>query len=234
MKNRIWLRLAVPLLLMVARIGYAGFNFFCSGDDFPVIQCDGDDSKPLIFYLSGDAGFNSFTKSMGENFQKKGFETVALDTKKYFWVKKTPQQTAEDVQSFLETQLNGRPNKKVILVGFSFGADVTPFVYNLLPESLKKNILKVFIIGPSKSNDFEIHLNEYLGVEPKGSLPVIPQINRMKNIPISVILSDFEFRHFPYQQINPRKKLNIIHISGDHHYGGNTAMLTDTVIRMFP
>lgn len=202
----------------------------CQSDhDFKITQWNDHTDKPIIFYISGDAGFNTFSKNFGENLHHFGYDVFALNTKTYFWNKKTPQQTSSDIENYINDQLKGRKNQHVIIVGFSFGADVTAFVYNRFSNELKNKIQKVFIIGPSKSNDFKIHLEEYFGEEPKGSLPVIPEINKMTGVPVMVILSDFEFTHFPYQQINLKNNYQMKHIEGDHHYGGNTKMLADFI-----
>lgn len=196
-----------------------------TGKDFKVTEWNSHSEKPIIFYISGDAGFNTFSKSFGENLHKFGYDVFALNTKVYFWEKKTPAETASDIENYINKQLRGRQNQQVILIGFSFGADVTPFAYNRFSDDLKDKIQKIFIIGPSKSNDFKIHLEEYFGQEPKGSLPVIPEINKITHIPVMVILSDFEFTHFPYENIKLGSNYQMKHIAGNHHYGGNTKML---------
>lgn len=200
--------------------------FSCKkNDDFKITEWNTDSHHPIIFYLSGDAGFNTFSKGLGTHLHALGYDVFALNTKSYFWNKKTPEQTSEDIENFINQQLKGRENQHVILLGFSFGADVTPFAYNRFSDDLKKKVQRVFIIGPSKSNDFKIHLEEYFGMEPKGSLQVIPEINNMGNVPVTVILSDFEFSHFPYKEITLKGNYQMKHIPGNHHYGNNTQML---------
>lgn len=200
-----------------------------SESDFKISQWNSHSDKPIIFYISGDAGFNTFSKTLGDNLHSFGYDVFALNTKTYFWNQKTPEQISSDIESYINKQLKGRKNQHVILLGFSFGADVTPFVYNRFSDDLKSKIQKVFIIGPSKSNDFKIHLEEYFGQEIKGSLPVIPEINKMTEVPVMVVLSDFEFAHFPYQKITLKNNYQMKHITGDHHYGGNTKMLADFI-----
>lgn len=202
----------------------------CKSDtDFKIREWNSHSNKPIIFFLSGDAGFNTFSKSLGDHLQDLGYDVFALDTKTYFWNKKTPEKTSQDIEEFIRRQLEGRKNKHVIIVGYSFGADVTPFVYNRFSEEMKKNIQKVFIIGPSKSNDFKIHLEEYFGQYIKGSFPVVPEINKMVNAPVQLVLSDFEFANFPYRKITLGKNYQMTHIAGNHHYGGNTKMLAQYI-----
>ncbi|ASK28914.1 virulence factor family protein [Chryseobacterium sp. T16E-39] len=198
-------------------------------EDFKITEWNSGTNKPIIFYISGDAGFNTFTKGLGTDLHTLGYDVFALDTKAYFWNKKTPEQTSQDIENYINEQLQGRKNQQVILLGYSFGADVTPFVYNRFTPDLKSKIQKVFIMGPSKSNDFQIHLDEYFGVEPKGSLQVIPEINEMGSVPVMLILSDFEFLHFPYKQITLGGNYRMKHIPGNHHYGNNTQMLANFI-----
>lgn len=203
------------------------FLFACTyKDDFQITSWNSHTHKPIIFYISGDAGFNSFSKGLGSDFHAMGYDVFALNTKIYFWEQKTPEQTSKAIEKYIVKQLHGRKNQDVILIGYSFGADVTSFVYNHFTDHLKKKIQHVFIVGPSKTTDFKIHLKEYFGMEPKGSLPVIPEINKMKNVPLTLILSNFEFAHFPYQQITLTTNYQMKHILGDHHYGNNTKILS--------
>ncbi|MET0243402.1 MAG: AcvB/VirJ family lysyl-phosphatidylglycerol hydrolase [Flavitalea sp.] len=53
-----------------------------------------------------------------------------MNAKSYFWVKKTPQQPAASLEKYLQQQLADRKNQEWIFAGYSFGADVMPFVIN--------------------------------------------------------------------------------------------------------
>lgn len=201
-------------------------------EEFPTVSWKGNPDKPMIFYISGDAGFNTFSKDLGKNLQLQGYDVYALNTKQYFWNGKTPEIAAQDVSRFLNAKDENRRNKNIILLGFSYGADVLPFIYNRLDENIKQKISKTIIIGPSKFNDFKIHLTDYLGAESNSGYPVIPEINNTKNIPMLLILSDFEFKYFPYQQITRQNAyFKMMHIHGDHHFGGNTKMLSQVLAK---
>lgn len=226
MKKKVKLTIGMVLLAGFLLAAYLGYR---SKEDFKVTEWNSHSDWPIIFYISGDAGFNTFSKNFGKELHAFGYDVFALDSKAYFWDQKTPEQTSSDIENYINKQLVDRKDQKVIIVGYSFGADVTPFVYNRFSENLKNKVQKVFIIGPSKSNDFKIHLEEYFGQEIKGSLPVIPEINKMQNVPLMVVLSDFEFANFPYNKITLRDDYQMKHLAGDHHYGGNTQMLADFI-----
>lgn len=215
------------LFKLILRMLPVLFLYTCTyKDDFKITSWNSHTDKPIIFYMSGDAGFNSFSKGLGSDFHAMGYDVFALNTKIYFWEQKTPEQTSKAIEKYIAKQIHGRKNQKVILIGYSFGADVTAFVYNHFTDHLKKKVQHVFIVGPSKSTDFKIHLKEYFGMEPKGSLMVIPEINKMKNVPLTLILSDFEFTHFPYKEINLTTNYHMEHIPGNHHFSNNTKILS--------
>lgn len=204
-----------------------------ANNNLPIIYQQGNEEKPLIFYITGDGGFNAFSKGIIKDFQQKGYEIHALNSKQYFWKKKTPEQTTKDVEGYLKERMLQRNNQEIIFIGFSFGADVTPFIYNRLTDDLKKKTGKLFFIGPSKSTDFAVHMKEFFGAEPKGSQLVVPEINKIHHVPITLILTNAEIKNFPFQHITLKQNYKLLKIATSHHFDGNTKMLTDILEKNF-
>lgn len=207
--------------------------FSCqSKADFPISTWNKNSDKPIIFYISGDAGFNTFSKTFAQELHNYGFDVFALNTKQYFWQKKTPLQASQDSEKFLKQIIKNRNNKKIIIVGYSYGADVAPFIYNRLDADFQKNIQNLLIIGPSKVNDFEIHLEEYITGSHQHGFSVIHEINQLKNVPFTLVVSDFENKYFPRAEIS-LKNYHFLHLHGNHHFSGNTKMLADSIVKYF-
>ena len=114
-----------------------------------IVGADSDSSKPFVLYITGDGGWNDFSRSLSQEFSKKGYPVVALNAKKYFWDKKTAQQTAIDVTKLITTYQRLFKKRKVLLLGYSFGADVIPFVYNNLNKDLASQIINISLLSPS-------------------------------------------------------------------------------------
>ena len=70
---------------------------------------------------------------------------------------------------------------KVILSGYSLGADVLPFMINRLPADLASKVDLVVLIGPSATVDFKFHLTNWLGGSGKGEYQVKPEIDKLKD-----------------------------------------------------
>ena len=207
--------------------------FSCQNEAaFPVTEWNSNSDKPVIFYISGDAGFNTFSKTFAEELHRYGYDVFALNTKKYFWHKKTPLQASKDTQIYLKQITKNRTNKKIIIIGYSYGADVAPFIYNRFDRDFQKNIQDLIIVGPSKVNDFEIHVQEYITGKMEHGYSVVNEINQIKNVPFTLVVSDFENKYFPRNEII-LKDYQFLHLKGDHHFGGNSKMLADSIVKFF-
>jgi type IV secretory pathway VirJ component len=185
-------------------------------------------NKPLVFYLSGDGGMNSFSTSLCETLNKKGFDVSALNSKTYFWDKKTPEQTASDVAKYIAAKLNGRKNQQVVLIGYSFGADVLPFVLNRLPATINQKILVSFIMASSGNTDFEIHWADIFGHGKKRSMDVVSEINKINNDRI-VILNGSDEEDLNLSKITLKKYTHEV-IPGGHHFEGNIDEIVKVIL----
>ena len=81
-------------------------------------------------------------------------------------------------------------------------------------------------------NDFEIHLQEYITGSQQYGFSVTHEINQLKNVPFTLVLSDFEYTYFPTKEIT-LKNYQFLHLPGNHHFSGNTKMLADSVAKYF-
>lgn len=55
-----------------------------------------------------------------------------------------------------------------MLVGYSFGADVLPATYNLLPAADRARVKQITLLGLSHEVDYEISVTGWLGVTGAG------------------------------------------------------------------
>ncbi|HKI90483.1 MAG TPA: AcvB/VirJ family lysyl-phosphatidylglycerol hydrolase, partial [Draconibacterium sp.] len=157
---RRWLILILILLL--------GSNFsFAQGTinlkDLPLeASLSKGKRNDLVLYLTGDGGWNSFSQKLKEEFEKKGYGVVSLNSRKYFWKGKSPEVFARDMEKISNYFMGNWKKASLIIVGYSFGADVASFLPNLLTTDLKQKIKKIALLSPSASTDFEVRLSDLL------------------------------------------------------------------------
>jgi type IV secretory pathway VirJ component len=147
----------------------------------PLVELPVDKPSGLMaIVLSGDGGWRDLDKTIAEHLQQEGVPTVGLDSLRYFWSKKTPDETAHAVALILKTYLAKWHANKVVLIGYSFGADVMPFVYNRLPAGLRGHVASMALLGFANNADFEITVGGWLGAATSDeALPVKPEVAKV-------------------------------------------------------
>jgi len=199
-------------------------------DKLPLKEWNSSANKPLIFYVSGDGGYTGFSENICTAINKTGYKIAALNSKSYFGDKKTPEQTTNDIVAYLNTEFSKRKNQQLALAGYSFGADIVPFVTNILPDSLKKKLISVVLLSPSTSTDFETHIWDMLGGKKKRSRDVVAEINKMGTLKTAIILENDA--DFPVNDIK-LKNYSYYKLGGGHHFEGNTNEVVRTMMKNF-
>lgn len=135
--------------------------------DLPVFAYPAPDSlknNTLVLILSGDGGWMDFEDEISLKFSGSGFNTVGFNSRDYFWEGKTPRKTAEDIGMLLMVYVRQYRPEKIILCGYSFGADVIPFVYNRLHPRLKSRVAALGMLSPFATSDFKVRTSDLLNI----------------------------------------------------------------------
>ena len=207
------------------------FTMCVQTGNLPVKEWNTATGTPFVLYISGDGGFNTFSTGLCNAINKAGYSITAVNAKSYFWNKKTPGQTANDIADYLVNQFHNRKNQQLVLAGYSFGADVMPFIINKLPDSVKKKLIRTVLLSPSTSTDFEIHWLDMVSSNKKRNMDVVTEINKMGLQKTITIFGSGE-DEFPIADIK-LKYYNSENLRGGHHFEGNTGEVAKAMIKYF-
>ncbi|OQP54531.1 hypothetical protein A4H97_21400 [Niastella yeongjuensis] len=174
-----------------------------------------DTTKPLVFYITGDGGWTGFSDAFIQSINKAGYPVVALNSRKYFWKKKTPAPMALELNQLINKYMTQWNRDSVILIGYSFGADVTPFLYNYAGAPLTKTVSHLVLMLPYTSTDFEVHLTEMIGIASHDVYSVVNEVNKIPK-PILFILGT-EKDQFPVQTLTSKNHV-VVTEGGGHHF----------------
>lgn len=186
-----------------------------------------DTAKPLIFYISGDGGFNKFSISFMQTLNKEGYAVIGLNAKEYFWSKKKPQEAATAIEAAINESNKEWKRKNIILIGYSFGADVAPFMLTHFSPGMAEKVSRLILLSPSTKTDFEIHVMQMLGWGKDAGESVPAEIDKV-SAPVTVITGDDE-TEFPFNQLKTKNK-QLVKMPGGHHYDGDTNALSKQVV----
>src|SRR5437762_5938291 len=191
------------------------------------VHSSSDTSKPLIFYISGDGGFNKFSTAFMQTLNRQGYAILGLDAKDYFWHKKNPTEAANAIEQAINQYNNQWKRKNVILIGYSFGGDVAPFMLTHFTPALTTRVNHIILLSPSSKTDFEIHVLQMLGWGKNSGESVPAEINKISK-PVSFIVGDDE-NEFPFSQLTIKNK-QIVKMPGGHHYDGDVNALYKQIV----
>ena len=198
--------------------------------DLPVVITHSktpDKQAPVALLISGDGGWYGFEQSIADNLAKQGIPTIGLDSKKYFWNRRTPEETASDIAKALNFYSNEWGRDKFILIGYSLGAEIVPFIVNRLPEEIKSKVESAVLLSPATTTDFEIHISNMLGMgNRQNTYNTMDEITKM-SVPTLIIFGDGEKTEIP--ELLSKTPVVIRKIPGDHHYKFNLTLIMQTM-----
>jgi type IV secretory pathway VirJ component len=135
----------------------------------------------LAVILSGDGGWAAGDKAMAGALADSGVAVVGFDVPSYLRVKRTPDRAADDMSRLLHYYLDAWHKDRVILVGYSHGADIVPFIASRLPRDLRSRVDLVAMFGLEAGASFEFHLADIMAeISHAGDLPVLPEVEKLQ------------------------------------------------------
>ena len=184
----------------------------------------GENRNVIAIFFSGDGGWYSLEQSIANRLSDSGISTIGIDTRKYFWNRKSPETTTSDVASLLSHFEKEWGKTQFILIGYSQGAEIIPFVVTRLTEALKSKVLSSVMLSPETTTDFEIHVTNMLGVGNKqNTYDVIGEISGIHTILQICIFGEKEKTNVP--ELLKGTQVVTVFIPGDHHYKSNSALI---------
>lgn len=178
----------------------------------------------MAVLLSGDGGWASLDRSIAANFASRGIPVIGINSLRYFWNGRTPEEAASDVAAIIEEYAEKWRMSKVDLAGFSFGADALPFIANRLPAVTTARLATLTLIEPSESATFKIHVLDWLPGAATAGLPLAPEVGRLKPAPLCL---------YGDNEPVPCRLPDIVveRIGTDHHLGGDGKSIVDRILR---
>ena len=199
--------------------------------DLPLVEvpATGEDTTSLAVIISGDGGWASVDRQLGDALARRGVPVIGLNALKYFWKRRTPDEAGRDLERIVRHYMAVWKKDNAILIGYSRGADVLPFMANRLQSDLLAKVSVVALIGPERTVDFQFHLTDWLGNSTrKTDLPVGPEVQKLKGVKILCLYGDDESRSL-CRDLDPAV-VTVISRKGGHHFGGDYQDLVEIIL----
>ena len=199
-------------------------------EDLPIVEVppvvkSGDDRLAIV--LTGDGGWADIDKTIGEELAKQGVAVIGFNSLKYFWEQQTPEEAAADLQRVIRHYTTAWHRPRVMLVGFSFGADILPFLYQRLAADIKKQTILMALLAPSLHASYEISVGGWVGVEDNAGPEVGPAVKAL-SVPVLCVQSTEESEH-PCDGIT-KPNIETMLMKGDHHFDEDYAPIVSRIL----
>jgi len=196
----------------------------------PLIELRADAPGPhLAIVLSGDGGWRDLDKSIAEILQRRGVSTVGLDSLRYFWRTRSVEEIAADLTSIIDKYGSAWGSGRIVLVGYSFGADVLPFAYNRMNDQTRAKIAQISLLGLSTTADFEVHVAAWIGAGASAdAVPNAPELARIAPALMQCFYGEEEDDSgCPALSASGAE---VVRTSGGHHFDGDYAALSERIL----
>ncbi len=132
----------------------------------------------LIVLLSGDLGFHGATRKAAIELVDKGFDLVAVDSRHWFHGFDALQADSRRLATLIASHQQKMGDRRIILSGISFGADILPFTHQYLTPDIQKSIIGYALVVPSNHAYFKTDWHEHLdwGGISRATLPALHKL----------------------------------------------------------
>lgn len=200
--------------------------------DLPVVEEPVDGDHPVMaMFWSGDGGWAGIDKEVASALNAKGISVVGVDSLRYFWAERTPEGIARDIEKIARHYLTVWHKQKLLLVGYSQGADVLPFAINRLAPDVKNRVALAAAMGLSDHAVFEFQVTNWVSDNNDGP-ETLPEVRKITGLPFLCVYGEQED-----DTICPKlegSNAKVVKLPGGHHFDGAYDVLAQTILDAVP
>jgi type IV secretory pathway VirJ component len=200
--------------------------------DLPLVEMRPAKPSVEVFAIlySGDGGWRDLDRTLAGVLADRGMPVVGVDVLRYYWRTRPPDAAAHDLARIIRHYQESWRRRRVVLIGFSFGANVLPFLYNRLPQELRDDVVLVSLLSPERTAAFAVDPSNWLGFESgKGKVPIGPELQRLPGKRVQCVYGEDEAADSLCTD-SGSTGLRLLRKPGGHHFDEDYGRLADDVL----
>jgi len=228
-----WL-LAVLLLAMAAGASASTADERCAArvdlTGLPLVELAATSRKAADVFavmLSGDGGWRRI--KITDKLRGEGVPVVGFLTPDYFRQRRGADESACALERVIRAYQLRFHREKVVLIGYSRGADILPFMASRLPADVHASVELIALLGLEPTIDFRYHPSWIPFYHPKEhQYPVAPEVDKLRDLRVLCIYGEQE-KDSLCRSLDPAH-VTIVREHGSHHFAGNYKGIAETIL----
>jgi type IV secretory pathway VirJ component len=213
---------AVPDERCSARADISGLPVVTLGAKVP--------SDRFAVMITGDGGWRRIDQKITERLRAAGIPIVGFVASDYYRKRRSPDESACALERVIRYYKIQWHRSKVILIGYSRGADVLPFMASRLPADLRGSTQLIALLGLEPSIDFKYSPawspSAYTHKEPQYA--VKPEVDKLRGQNVLCIFGAKEKDSLCH--VLDRRAFKIVAEPGGHHFAGKYRDIADVIL----
>lgn len=167
-------------------------------------------SPYFVVFVTGDGGWRRIDVKVSDILRDAGMPVAGILANSYFARERTPAETAADLEKVIREYQVKWQRKKVVLIGYSRGAEALPFMVNRLSAGVKRDVALVALLGPAETTAFRVGKPDRFALG--------PEVEKLWGDDLVCVVGTLE-KHSVCRSI-PAGDAVVLTLRGGHHFGG--------------
>lgn len=201
-----------------------------TGPDLPLVSVAPTSAArgPLVLILSGDGDWGAFPQALARRAAELGSPVLGLKSRSYLRTPRTPDQASSDLAGAVRRALVDGDRDDLVVVGYSRGAEMAPFVIDRWPAELRARVRGLALVGAGEWASFRFHLIDLVkSVHRPEDLPLRPELDRLRDLRVVCV---YGVEEGPGLCADPLPGMRVRTHAGGHRVAGDDAEVSRMVL----
>lgn len=200
--------------------------------DLPLVEVPAAGHRGVLaILLTGDGGWAALDRDVARTLAAHDVAVVGLDSRAFLARGRTPGETAAAVARIARHYAAEWGRDSLVLVGYSRGAELLPFVVNRLPPDVRPRVALVAMLGLARGAGFHFHWIDLLRETSRpDDLPVLPELERLRGTVRMLCVYGTDETESACRDADPTLVERVAR-EGGHHFDGDYASLAEEIVR---
>ena len=183
----------------------------------------------FAIFITGDGGWANIDNDVTAELAAHGINVVGLDSRSYLHNARTPERVAEDISRIARAYQRAWHIRRFALIGYSRGADLSPFIVNRMDSTLRGALVLVGMLGLGERAGFEFHFQDiFRDVKRPTDRLTLPEVERLRGVRMLCVYGAEE-EHSGCRSA-PEGLMEKVQRPGSHHFDSDYKLLGSLLV----